>query len=65
MQSVNTKDRVAHIFEDPERCPEKCLLWFHHLPWNYQMSSGKNLWQKVALHDQKGLEHIQDFSLIM
>lgn len=36
--------------------PEKYLLWFHHLPWNYKLSSGKTLWDGIALHYQKGVE---------
>ncbi|NND30961.1 MAG: alpha-glucuronidase, partial [Saprospiraceae bacterium] len=55
------KRQVARIFEDPERCPEKYLLWFHHLPWDYQMSSGKILWQEIALHYQKGVEQVEMF----
>ncbi len=28
------------IFGDPQRVPEKFLLWFHHLPWDHPMRSG-------------------------
>ena len=27
--------------------PEKYLLWFHHLPWNYKMKSGRTLWEEL------------------
>jgi len=36
------------IFNDPAKCPEKYLLWFHHLPWNHRMESGRTLWQELC-----------------
>ncbi|WP_373496564.1 alpha-glucuronidase family glycosyl hydrolase [Aquiflexum sp.] len=40
--------------------PEKYLLWFHHLPWNYKLSSGNTLWNGIALHYQKGVEESRE-----
>ena len=32
---------LAAVFNDPQKTtPEKYLLWFHHLPWDYRMASG-------------------------
>ncbi|MFN8253556.1 MAG: alpha-glucuronidase family glycosyl hydrolase [Ferruginibacter sp.] len=28
-------------------CDEKFLLWFHHVPWNYTMKSGRTLWNEL------------------
>jgi len=39
---------VKNIFNNPESCPEKYLLWFHHLPWDYTLKSGKSLWDGLC-----------------
>ncbi len=40
----------------PQDIPEEYLLWFHHLPWDYQLQSGKTLWDGIALHYQQGVD---------
>lgn len=37
---------VAKFFSSLETCPEEFLLWFHHLPWDYKMKSGRTLWDE-------------------
>jgi alpha-glucuronidase len=34
-------------WNDPATCPEKLLLWFHHLPWDYKLTSGRTVWQEL------------------
>ncbi|HMO62564.1 MAG TPA: alpha-glucuronidase family glycosyl hydrolase [Ferruginibacter sp.] len=29
-------------------CSDTYLLWFHHLPWNYTMKSGRTLWEELC-----------------
>jgi alpha-glucuronidase len=36
-------------FNDTGTCPEKYLLWFHHIPWNYRMKSGRSLWDELCV----------------
>ena len=48
----------AH-FSKLQTCPEKFLLWFHHLPWNYRMHSGRTLWDELALHYQRGVDWVR------
>ncbi|MCR5132309.1 MAG: alpha-glucuronidase, partial [Prevotella sp.] len=36
------------IYNNVETCPEGYLLWFHHLPWDYRMKSGRTLWQELC-----------------
>ncbi|PRY90395.1 alpha-glucuronidase family glycosyl hydrolase [Mongoliibacter ruber] len=43
-----------------ETVPEKFLLWFHHLPWDYKMKSGNILWDEIAFHYQKGVEEARE-----
>jgi len=50
---------VAKIFNDPETCPDKYLLWFHHLPWDYKLKNGGILWDAIALNYQKGVDQVE------
>jgi len=35
------------------------LKWFHHLPWDFKMKSGKTLWDEIALHYQQGVDEVR------
>ena len=52
---------LASQFNDPATCPEELLLWFHHLPWDYRMKSGRSLWDEICLHYDAGVRRIEDF----
>jgi alpha-glucuronidase len=39
---------VRDLFDDLQTCPEEFLLWFHRLPWNHTMKSGKTLWVELC-----------------
>jgi alpha-glucuronidase len=51
--------RVRDQFADLQRCPEKFLLWFHHVSWDHKMKSGRTLWNELALHYQRGVEWVR------
>ncbi|WP_286760474.1 alpha-glucuronidase family glycosyl hydrolase [Salegentibacter sp. UBA1130] len=51
---------IEEKYSNPETTPEKYLLWFHHLPWDYKMDNGKTLWDNMALHYQKGVEQVEE-----
>lgn len=46
---------IARQYSDPKTTPEQFLLWFHHLPWDYRMQSGRTLWNELLAHYDKGL----------
>ena len=46
---------VRQQFSDLEQCPEKFLLWFHHVSWDHKMKSGRTLWDELAMHYQAGV----------
>ncbi|MCF7803102.1 MAG: alpha-glucuronidase [Candidatus Marinimicrobia bacterium] len=50
---------VTEKFEDPETCPEKYLLWFHHLPWDYTTNSGRTLWDELVHRYYSGADSVQ------
>jgi alpha-glucuronidase len=39
---------VRDVFNDVRRCPENLLLWFHRVPWDHQLRSGRTLWQELC-----------------
>ena len=47
---------VRDRFENLATCPDQFLLWFHHVPWDYRMKSGRILWDELALHYQRGVD---------
>src|SRR6185295_13917894 len=50
---------VRREFSDLQRCPEKFLLWFHHVSWDHRMKSGRTLWDEMALHYQRGVDWVR------
>ncbi|MDG2524284.1 alpha-glucuronidase family glycosyl hydrolase [Stenotrophomonas sp. HITSZ_GD] len=49
---------LARQFDDPRRVPERELLWFHHVPWDYRMASGRTLWDELVLHYARGVDQV-------
>ena len=47
---------VRNRFENLATCPEEFLLWFHHVPWDHRMKSGRTMWDELALHYQRGVD---------
>ncbi len=43
-------------WSDPATCPEALLLWFHRLPWDYKMKSGRTLWDELVQHYTQGVD---------
>jgi len=49
---------VAARFDKLETTPERLLLWFHHLPWDYRMASGDSLWNELVHHYAHGVDQV-------
>ena len=53
---------LRESWNDLSTTPEELLLWFHHVPWDYRMKSGRTLWEELVesyrrgAEDAKGLE---------
>lgn len=43
------------LMEDLATCPDKYLLWFHHVGWDYKCKSGRTLWEELCYRYQNGL----------
>ncbi|RZK87480.1 MAG: alpha-glucuronidase, partial [Pedobacter sp.] len=50
---------VAEKFSNLNTCPEEYLLWFHHLPWDYKLKSGDNLWDGMVKKYYQGAEEVK------
>lgn len=48
-------------YNDLKTCPENLLLWFHHVPWDYRVSSGRILWDEMCYKYQEGVLGVRDF----
>lgn len=46
---------------DLSACPEKLLLWFHHVPWDYQMKNGRILWDELCYRYDAGVQQVREF----
>lgn len=48
-------------YDDLSTCPENLLLWFHHVPWDYKMKSGRTLWEELCAHYDRGVAEVDRF----
>lgn len=46
-------------WEDINTCDEKYILWFHHVPWNFKMKSGKTLWNELCYKYNTGVDSVR------
>jgi len=52
---------LKSLYDNVETCPENLLLWFHHLPWDYKMSDGHTLWEKLCYTFEEGIQEARGF----
>lgn len=50
---------VKRKFSSLEQCPEKYLLWFHHVPWDYSLRSGQTLWNALCRKYYVGVDSVR------
>ena len=51
---------LEKMYSDLDTCPEEYLLWFHHLPWDYKLKSGRTLWDGLGIKYQEGVDQVRD-----
>ena len=49
---------IAKRLADPRTTPERDLLWFHHLPWDYRLASGETLWDGMVHRYDRGVAYV-------
>ncbi|OXB18000.1 alpha-glucuronidase family glycosyl hydrolase [Flavobacterium reichenbachii] len=55
---------VKAFFGNLETCPEKDLLWFHHVSWDYKLKNGETLWNGMALKYQEGVNQVKEMQQV-
>ena len=43
------------MMENLETCPDKYLLWFHHVSWSHQCQTGRTVWEELCYRYQNGV----------
>lgn len=51
---------VRDMFEELATCPEKFLLWFHRVPWDYRTTSRATLWDALCRKYDDGVTEALD-----
>ncbi|MBE2319323.1 DUF1349 domain-containing protein [Solirubrobacter sp. CPCC 204708] len=41
-----------------ETTPENLLMWFHHVPWDRRMASGRIFWDELVYRYQMGVQYV-------
>ena len=52
----------ASVYNDPEKCPDELVLFFHHLPYTHKLHSGKTVIQHIYDTHFEGYEEAQKLS---
>ncbi len=55
---------LRETFGNINTCPEKYLLWFHHVPWDHKMKSGRNLWEELCYRYYNGVKYVEQMNNI-
>jgi alpha-glucuronidase len=70
-RSASGSNAVAQYFEPLaseygtlSRCPERLLLWFHHVSWDHPLASGHTLWQELCHAYQRGVDSVRTFQAL-
>jgi alpha-glucuronidase len=55
---------VRSTFDNIQTTPEEYLLWFHHVPWNFKMKSGKTMWIELIEHYNSGIAAVKEMQKV-
>jgi alpha-glucuronidase len=62
--SANVKqypDELCRVYNDINTCPENLLAWFHHVPWDHRMKSGRTFWDELCHKYDDGVRQTRRF----
>ena len=49
---------VRDMYNNVETCPENLILWFHHMPWDYRLKSGRTIWEEICYKYNAGVDSV-------
>ena len=55
------REPYCSLYDDINTCPERYLLWFHHVPWTYRMKSGRTVYEEMQYRYNRGVREVEDF----
>ncbi len=62
--SANVKqypDELCRLYNNISTCPENLLTWFHHVPWDFKMKSGRTFWDELCHKYDDGVREARHF----
>jgi alpha-glucuronidase len=62
--SANVKqypEELCRLYNDINTCPENLLAWFHHVPWDHRMKSGRTFWDELCHKYDDGVHQARRF----
>ena len=65
--SANVKqypEELCRLYNDINTCPENLLTWFHHVPWDFKMKSGRTFWDELCHKYDDGVHEARRFLTI-
>lgn len=51
---------LSATLENIDTCPEKYLLWFHHLDWEHKLPTGETVWEALNRHYDSGVDGVAE-----
>ncbi|MBE6239921.1 MAG: alpha-glucuronidase [Bacteroidales bacterium] len=55
---------LASMYDNLETCPEELLLWFHHIPWDHKMSTGRTFWDEMCVRYDRGIRKVREYQAV-
>ncbi|HZB34018.1 MAG TPA: hypothetical protein VE465_27905, partial [Streptosporangiaceae bacterium] len=49
---------LAARYGNIDTVPENLLMWFHHVPWDRRMNSGRIFWDELVYRYQMGVQYV-------
>ena len=55
------REPYCSLYDDLSTCPERYLLWFHHVPWTYRTNRGRTLIDELTYRYGRGVKEVESF----
>ena len=57
-------DSLCNLYNNIKTCPENLLAWFHHVPWDFRMKSGRTFWDELCHKYNDGVQQARQFLVV-
>lgn len=55
---------LRSLYASLTECPPELLLWFHHVPWNEYISTGRTLWEELCHRYARGAASVAGYQQV-